>query len=316
VLSSPIIPIECTFDTAGRVMVYYVAAPCPALIDTGCAQHPEGTLRAALRAHGGDLAAIQAVINTHGHWDHAGGNAATRAASGARILIHERGAEFLVDDRPHLDGYATAASRALDDHAGIAAQRAAFPARFFPGAGPDQLLRDGDRIDLGDGIVFEVFHAPGHAEDTIALWWAEAGVLIAGDAAHGTGSRPGSCPLYFGSIAQTRASIARLRALPFTTLHTSHFFGRHGRRERVAVYDAEQGKAFFDESLAALATMEEALRAALAAKPDATFPRLARAATAHLIALGGWPVVPHPDTGVAHNAAPTLHSLWRELTTG
>src|SRR6478672_5108795 len=105
-------PIVCAYEVAGRVMAYYIDAACPTLIDTGGAWHPEGPIAAALRERGTDLAAIQAVINTHGHWDHAGGNAAVSAASGAGILIHELGAPLLFDHRQHLDGYYTEAARA------------------------------------------------------------------------------------------------------------------------------------------------------------------------------------------------------------
>lgn len=313
-MESRIEPIVCHYGSAGRVMAYYVDAPCPTLIDTGSAAHPEGPIRAALRARGADLAALGAIINTHGHWDHAGGNAATIAASGAGVLIHEFGAPFLLDHRAHLDGYYTEAQRALEQPALDAAQRAAFPTIFGAETVPERLLRDGDRLDLGAGVTFQVVHVPGHAEDAIALWWEQEGVLIAGDAAQGTGSRPGAGPLYFGTIAQARASIARLRELPFRTLHTSHFFGRTSTTARQASYDAVAGRAFLDESLAAIDQVTEALRAALRANPDETaFPLLARAATEHLIANTDWALVADPLTGVPDNLAPTLYRLWREI---
>ena len=94
-----VLPIVCPYESAGRVLVYAVDAPCPTLIDTGGAAHPAGPISAALRERGTELAAIQAVINTHGHWDHAGGNAAVSDASGAGILIHELGAPLLLDHR-------------------------------------------------------------------------------------------------------------------------------------------------------------------------------------------------------------------------
>ncbi len=247
-MESRIEPIVCHYGAAGRVMAYYVDAPCPTLIDTGGAAHPEGPIRAALQARGTDLAALGAIINTHGHWDHAGGNAATVAASGAGVLIHEFGAPLLFDHRAHLDGYYTEAQRALEQPALVAAQRATFPTIFGAEMVPGRLLRDGDRMDLGAGVTLQAIHVPGHSEDAIALWWEQEGILFAGDAAQGTGSRPGAGPLYFASIAQARASIARLRALPFRTLYTSHFFGRTSTMERAARYDTAEGRAFLDES--------------------------------------------------------------------
>jgi hypothetical protein len=163
-------PIECSYDTNGRVLAYYVAATCPTLIDTGGAQHPEGPIRAALQAHGSDLAAIQAVINTHGHWDHAGGNATVSAASGAGILIHELGAPLLLDHRQHLDGYYTEAARAMEQPALVATLRATFPTIVGPETMPNRLLHEGDRIGLGKGATFQVIHVPGHSDDSIALF--------------------------------------------------------------------------------------------------------------------------------------------------
>ncbi len=313
-MESRIEPIVCHYGAAGRVMAYYVDAPCPTLIDTGGAAHPEGPIRAALQARGTDLAALGAIINTHGHWDHAGGNAATVAASGAGVLIHEFGAPLLFDHRAHLDGYYTEAQRALEQPALVAAQRATFPTIFGAEMVPGRLLRDGDRMDLGAGVTLQAIHVPGHSEDAIALWWEQEGILFAGDAAQGTGSRPGAGPLYFASIAQARASIARLRALPFRTLYTSHFFGRTSTMERAARYDTAEGRAFLDESLAALDRVAEALRAALREdQEELTFSLLARAATEHLIASTDWGLVVDPLTGVPDNLAPTLYRLWQEI---
>lgn len=313
-MSARVAPIECGYDTNGRVMAYYIDAPCPTLIDTGGAAHPEGAIRAALGARGVELAAIGAIINTHGHWDHAGGNAAVVAASGAGVLIHELGAPFLLDHRQHLDGYYTEAARALEQPAVATALRAGFPTIFGPEMVPNRLLHDGDRMDLGEGVTLQILHVPGHSADSIALWWEAEGILIAGDAAQGAGSRPGGGPLYFDSIAQARASIARLREIPFRTLHTSHPFGRLGSPERRAVYGGDEGRAFLDESLEALDLLEEALRVAFRANPDETaFPALARAAIEPLLASERWSLVPDPLTGVPVGLAPTLYRLWREM---
>jgi glyoxylase-like metal-dependent hydrolase (beta-lactamase superfamily II) len=294
-MESRIEPIVCHYGADGRVMAYYIDAPCPTLIDTGSAVHPEGTIRAALQTRGTDLAALGAIINTHGHWDHAGGNAATVAASGAGVLIHEFGAPFLFDHRAHLDGYYTEAQRALEQPALDATQRAKFPTIFGAEMVPGRLLRDGDRIDLGDGVILQIIHVPGHSEDAIALWWESEGILFSGDAAQG-------------------ASIARLREIPFRTLHTSHFFGRIGTAERRASYDAATGRDFLDESIAALDQVTEALEVALREDhEEPTFALLARTATEHLLASTDWGLVADPLTGVPDNLAPTLYRLWQEM---
>lgn len=192
-MSPTIEPIVCPYDPTW-VMAYYVDAPRPALVDTGGGRHPTDAIQPALAARGTTLAAIEVIINTHGHWDHAGGNAAVAVACSPEILVHAAGAPLLVDERPHLDGYLTDTARLLEQPALAAAQRATFPDFFQRGPAGTRLLGDGDRIDLGAGVMFDVLHAPGHSNDHVALFWEREGVLVAGDAAQGTGSRLGGCP--------------------------------------------------------------------------------------------------------------------------
>ncbi len=314
-MTERIVPIECRYDTNGRVQVYYIAGPEPTLIDTGGANHPADVIHPALRAQGSDLDQIRTIINTHGHWDHAGGNAAVIDSSGAKVLIHKDGAPLLLDHQQHLDGYFTDTPRFLELPALEADLRANFPTVFGPEHTPDRLLHDGELIDLGAGMTLQVIHVPGHSTDAIALWWEQEGVLFSGDAAQGAGSRPGGAPLYFASIAQARQSIARLREIPFRTLHTSHFFGRLSTPERIAVYNGDDGRAFLSESLEAIDLLEDALRRTMQAHPDFTFPQLAQAVLEPLLASGRWDLVPDPLTGVPGNLAPTLYHLWQDLGT-
>src|ERR1043166_7299002 len=48
-----VVPVPCPFgQTGGFVYVYYIDAPQPALVDTGVAASPAGTIEPALRAAG------------------------------------------------------------------------------------------------------------------------------------------------------------------------------------------------------------------------------------------------------------------------
>lgn len=311
-MGARLVPIRCEYPGTA-VMAYLVPGAAPALIDTGGAAHPEGPIRAALRERGTDLAAIRTVVNTHGHWDHAGGNGAVVAASGAAVLIHALGAPLLAGPDRHLDGYATETARLLAQPELEAGQRKVFAGLFAGSTTPARTIAEGDRIELGDGVALDVLHLPGHAADHVGLFWAREGVLIAGDAAQGTGSRVGSGPLYFGSVRQARASLARLLAVPFRTLHVSHPFGSPGTAARPTAYAAAGGRAFLTGSLDALDAMEEALRAALRRRPEAPFPELACAATAELARAARWPIRPDPTTGVPPNAAPTFARMYAEM---
>ena len=117
---------------------------------------------------------IDLVINTHGHFDHVGGNWVIQER-GARVLIHK-------EDVPLLD-------------------------EFFPGHPPvDGYLSEGDRIV----DKLEVLHVPGHSPGSIAL--AGEGVLFTGDLLF-AGSI-GRTDLPGGSMEEMKSSLVRIAALP------------------------------------------------------------------------------------------------------
>lgn len=123
-------------------------------------------------AHPGLLAAIEgyrvpAIVNTHCHCDHCGGNAALVAKTGAPLWCHE-------DDLPLL--------RSLE------AQGQMFGVSFPPSPDPDRFLNEGDTVTVGS-VALEVRHAPGHAPGHIVL--VGDGFVIAGDV------------LFNGSIGRT-----------------------------------------------------------------------------------------------------------------
>jgi hydroxyacylglutathione hydrolase len=76
-----IIRIELTYSNA-----YLIRSRRPILIDSGApGELPD--IRRALADHGERLEDLALVVLTHGHGDHAGGAAAIRSATGARIAL-------------------------------------------------------------------------------------------------------------------------------------------------------------------------------------------------------------------------------------
>lgn len=90
---------------------------------------------------------VALVVNTHGHFDHIGGNKLLVERSGAPLLIH-------------------AADQPLLEHA--PAHAAAYGLSTTPSPQPDRLLAEGDQVDCGN-LQFSVLHVPGHSPGSICL---------------------------------------------------------------------------------------------------------------------------------------------------
>ncbi|MGH9321978.1 MAG: MBL fold metallo-hydrolase, partial [Vicinamibacteria bacterium] len=136
------------------------------------------------------------VVNTHYHFDHVGGNYEFE-----EIAIHELGAPLLAQDVPRtiLAAYMAYAERLLEaadlyrsldgDFFHLLSAESnprPLPREFDPDAWTirpstaSTILRDGDRIDLGDRSL-TALHTPGHTPDCICLFDDRDGVLFGGD---------------------------------------------------------------------------------------------------------------------------------------
>ena len=102
---------------------------------------------------------IRYVINTHGHFDHVGGNRQVLEATGARLFIHSSDAPFL--------------SRAAD----VATMYGLVTENSPP---PDTFLEDGMNVTFGSRKV-KVLHTPGHTPGGCCLYLQDQGHVITGD---------------------------------------------------------------------------------------------------------------------------------------
>ena len=135
----------------------------PLVVDTGYFSHAEQTLSLVeqyLQQHG--HASPRALLNTHLHSDHCGGNGALQARYGAKVWIPP--AEFEAADTWD------AAQLSFED-TGQRCQRFVPHERLLPGA----------RIEHGP-YSWEVHAAPGHDPASIILFEPRLGLLISADA--------------------------------------------------------------------------------------------------------------------------------------
>lgn len=134
---------------------------------------------------------VGAIINTHGHFDHVGGNRQLQAATGAELLIHPA-------DEPMLAKVANVAGMY-----GLQAENS--PA-------PDRLLEDGMLLCFGKQQL-RVIHTPGHTPGGCCLYLESEQKLISGDTLFADGV--GRTDLPGGSHDQLVTSIrSRLFTLP------------------------------------------------------------------------------------------------------
>lgn len=147
--------IDVELGRPGMAAVHLVVdSSRAAFVDTGTT-HSLPALLYALESKGIDRSAVDWVLTTHVHLDHAGGaGALMRELPNARCAVHPRGARHLVDPAQLIAG-----SRKVfgeDRYDGMYGEIAPIDAsRVF-------VAEDGAKVTLG-GRELELIHTPGHA---------------------------------------------------------------------------------------------------------------------------------------------------------
>lgn len=136
----------------------------PVIVDTGQHTGVEQTV-ALLRKQGVEPSNLQKIITTHCHTDHWGANAYLHKLSGAPVACGPLTAQILT----HYDTQAM-----WIDYFGI--ERFEPP----PPSPVSQILLPGEELTIGS-YLFEVYEAPGHAPDSIALFERQHRILLCAD---------------------------------------------------------------------------------------------------------------------------------------
>jgi len=194
-----------------------------AFVDTGT-NHAVPRLLASLRALGLDPAAVDWVIPTHVHLDHAGGaGLLMQSLPNARMAVHPRGQRHMVDPSALYAG-ATAVY-------GEAEMARSYGVPLGVDAVRVMVTADGMTLTLGERVL-EFIDTPGHARHHHCIWDERTCTWFTGDtfglsypelvSARGRWVTPTSAPVQFDP-EPLKDSVARLLARQPAALCVTHF---------------------------------------------------------------------------------------------
>ena len=305
--------IGCEFGEGSTVYVYYVDAPEPALFDTGVKRSPQGAIEPALNAVGKSLAEVRHIFNTHGHWDHTGGNeAARRLAKEAKVYIHAEDRYLLETVEAHTRGYSSYGVRLMEVPDGLAQVDRLQRESLETPTRAEESVTDGQVVDLGGGQRVRVVTTPGHSVGSVSYLLENVGALVTGDGIQGLGSRPRQLPLVFDDSKAYRATLAKVSDLGIKALCMGHSFsGLSEESGRESVRAGEDARRFLEESGEAAKAVEEASRSVLAESPGIAFVEFAKAVFGKLT---GQFDVELDERGLNSRSIQTVHAFYREMT--
>jgi metallo-beta-lactamase class B len=205
---------------------------------------------ANIRKLGFDPAQVKILLNTHQHYDHAGGLAELRKVSGAKL-------------------YASAADGAVIAAGGRGDPFLKGERYYYEPLKPDVALKDGQKVSLG-GWTLTAHITGGHTKGCTTWTFP---VTVAGQTRQALvhcsssvlpGYKLGKVETYPGQTADYERSFATWKALPCEVFLASHgqFYGMQAKRRQL---DAGKADAFVDPQgcKAFYAASEAAFRAEL-----------------------------------------------------
>lgn len=166
-----------------------------------------------IRRLGFNLRDVKILLNSHEHFDHAGGIARLQQMTGAQLFASPAAAKV----------FETGAAGPGDPQAGMN--------KPFPAARVDRVLRDGEEVRLGNLVLTSVA-TPGHTPGALTWRWGSCDGGVCRQIVYADSLTPVSRDDYRFSdhpeyLAAYRASIAKVAALDCDILLTPHPSASH-----------------------------------------------------------------------------------------
>jgi len=199
--------------TEGLSSILIASADGLILLDGGLPQSAP-LIVANIRALGFKVEDIRLIVNSHMHYDHAGGIAAIQRVSGAKVAASPAGAHALEQGGPPEDDPQYTFGREHNE---------------FPPVPKVRVLRDGETLRLGDLAITARF-TPGHTPGGTSWTWRSCEAANCLDLVYADSLNPVSAPdfrftgdgKHASRVGDFRRSIARVEALPCDVLLAPH----------------------------------------------------------------------------------------------
>lgn len=164
-----------------------------------------------IEALGFSLRKVRWLLGSHTHYDHAGGLAALKRWSGARVAASPRGSEALRTGNVNAD----------DPQAGFGPKEMAYPALSV-----DKLLTDGESLSVGS-VSVTGHYTPGHTPGGMSWSWQSCEGSRCLHMVYVDSLNPISAPGFRFTqqpdrVAAFRKSIATVRSLPCDVIISAH----------------------------------------------------------------------------------------------
>jgi metallo-beta-lactamase class B len=226
--------------TRGLSSVLITSAAGHVLID-GALPQSAALIARHVEQLGFRMSDVKVILNSHVHYDHAGGIAELQKMSGARVIASDIAANVLrsgkLDRSDPQYGYLIS----------------------YPGASSVEVLGERTAVDLGP-LHLAVIHTPGHTPGGTSWTWKSCEGERCLNIVYGDSVTPvsddtfkyGGDPRYPGAAADLRGSIAALETAPCDILVAAHpesaalwsVFDEHGKGDRTRLVDSSACKRY------------------------------------------------------------------------